>query len=166
MKYPRIVLLALGASLASTIAAPAQDNISKEDRMTGKATGKFDVKMTPQAADAKPGDAAAGRFRLDKQYHGDLEATGLGEMLAARTEVEGSAGYVAIEKVSGRLAGRAGTFLLQHHGIMTRGEGKLSVVVIPDSATGELTGLTGTMTITITPDEHVYEFAYSLPAKP
>ena len=129
---------------------------------TIKATGPFAVTMTPQSA----ADAAVGRIVLDKQYHGDLEATATGEMLAATTAVKGSAGYVAIEKVTGKLGARTGTFLLQHNGLMTRGDGKLTVVVIPDSGTGDLTGLTGAMTIQITKGGHFYEFEYSLPEKP
>jgi Protein of unknown function (DUF3224) len=129
--------------------------------MSTKATGPFDVKMTPQPAS----DSGLERFTLEKQYHGELDATASGEMLAARTATQGSAGYVAIEKVTGKLGGHSGTFLLQHSGIMDRGEGKLSVTVIPDSATGELTGLTGTMNIKITAEGHFYEFEYSLLAK-
>jgi hypothetical protein len=127
---------------------------------TTKATGPFDVKMLPQSA----ADAAVGRFSLDKKYHGDLEGSATGEMLAGMTAVKGSAGYVAIEKVSGSLAGRRGTFYLQHSGLMNRGAPTLSISVIPDSGTGELTGLTGTMTIVIAADgSHSYTFNYSLP---
>jgi hypothetical protein len=100
---------------------------------------------------------------LDKQFHGALEATSQGEMLAARTEEKGSAGYVAIERVSGSLQGCKGTFLLQHSGIMDRGEGQLSIVVIPDSGTGELHGLRGRMDIIITDGKHEYELEYTLP---
>lgn len=129
---------------------------------TTKATGPFDVKMTPSSA----ANAAVGRIALDKKYHGDLEATAIGEMLTAMTAVKGSAGYVAIEKVTGQLAGRTGSFHLQHRGIMDRGTPSLTVTVVPDSGTGELTGLTGTMTIQIAADgAHYYEFTYSRPDK-
>ena len=125
-------------------------------------TGPFEVKMSPQSA----GDAIVGRFTLDKKYHGALDATASGEMLAAMTAVKGSAGYTAIEKVTGSLAGRTGTFYLQHSGTMTRGEGKLLITVIPDSGTGELSGLTGTMDIKIAADgSHAYVFEYLLPEK-
>ncbi len=101
---------------------------------------------------------------LDKTFHGDIEATSVGEMLAVRTAVAGSAGYVAIERVTGTLAGRAGTFALQHWGMMDNGSPDLKISVIPDSATGELAGLTGTMSIDIQPGgKHFYAFSYSLP---
>jgi len=99
---------------------------------------------------------------IDKQFHGDLEATSKGEMLSAMTSVKGSAGYVAIERVSGTLHGRHGTFILQHSGTMTRGAPQLSVTVVPDSATGELVGLTGKMTIKIADGKHSYDFEYTL----
>lgn len=125
--------------------------------------GAFDVKLTPQPPADPDGPWAPGRMALDKQFHGALAATSQGEMLAARTEEKGSAGYVAIERVSGTLQGRQGTFFLQHSGIMDRGEGQLSIVVIPDSGTGELTGLRGRMDIIITDGKHEYEFEYTLP---
>jgi hypothetical protein len=99
---------------------------------------------------------------IDKQFHGDLEATSKGEMLSAGTGVTGSAGYVAIERVSGTLHGRAGAFVLQHSGIMTRGEPQLTVTVVPDSGTGELVGLAGEMAILIADGKHSYEFDYTL----
>lgn len=130
---------------------------------TTKAAGPFDVKMTPQSA----AEAAVGRFTLDKKYHGDLEGSGNGEMLTGMTSVKGSAGYVAIEKVTGSLAGRRGGFHLQHSGLMNRGTPSLSITVIPDSGTGELTGLSGSMSIVIAADgSHSYTFNYSLPEKP
>jgi hypothetical protein len=125
-----------------------------------KATGPFDMKMTPASA----ADAAVGRFTLDKKYHGDLEASGSGEMLTAMTAVKGSAGYVAIEKVTGQLAGRTGSFQLQHTGIKNRGAPSLGITVVPDSGTSELTGLSGKMDISVAADgTHYYTFEYSLP---
>jgi hypothetical protein len=103
---------------------------------------------------------------LDKQFHGELEATSAGEMLSVGTEVKGSAGYVAIERVNGTLHGRAGTFARQHSGTMTRGEPQLSVTVVPDSRTGELVGIAGKMTINIVGRKHFYEFEYTLPETP
>lgn len=132
--------------------------------MQGHASGAFDVKLSPQ--DDKTGDAALGRMTIDKQFHGDLDATSQGQMLSAVTETKGSAGYVAIEKVSGKLHGRTGTFVLQHNATMTRGAPYLNIIVVPDSGTGELTGLTGKMTIRIeSGGKHFYDFEYTLPEK-
>lgn len=132
--------------------------------MTKHAKGTFEVKVTPQKPDNKEAETAKlGRMSLDKQFHGDLEATSQGEMLAAMTEVKGSAGYVAMERVNGMLHGRSGTFVLQHFGTMTRGEPKLTVTVVPDSGTGDLVGISGTMNIIIDAGKHSYEFEYSLP---
>jgi hypothetical protein len=103
---------------------------------------------------------------LDKQFHGDLEATSKGEMLSAGTAVKGSAGYVAMEHVSGTLHGKSGTFVLQHSGTMARGTPQLSVTVVPDSGTGQLAGLAGTMTINIAGGKHSYEFEYTLGETP
>jgi hypothetical protein len=127
------------------------------------ASGTFEVRMTPQPAQDDVGDPGIGRMVLDKQFHGDLEATGKGQMLPAGTDVSGSAGYVALERVSGTLHGRSGTFALQHSGTMTRGTPQLSITVVPDSGCGELLGLTGTLAITITGGQHFYDFEYTLP---
>lgn len=132
--------------------------------MTKQASGTFDVKLVPQ--DDKSEDALLGRMTIDKQFRGDLAATSKGQMLTAMTATKGSAGYVAIEKVSGTLHGRNGTFALQHSGTMTRGEPTLSITVVPDSGTEELTGLMGKMTIKIEDGKHFYEFQYTLPPKP
>jgi hypothetical protein len=99
---------------------------------------------------------------IDKQFHGDLEAVSYGQMLSAVTSVKGSAGYVAIEQVTGSLHGRSGAFVLQHSGAMTRGAPQLIVSVVPDSGTGELAGLSGTLTITIADGKHSYDFEYTL----
>lgn len=131
--------------------------------MSTHASGTFEVKMTPQPAQDGVGDPAIGRMALDKQFHGDLEATGKGQMLAAGTDVAGSAGYVAMERVSGTLHGRRGTFALQHSGTMTRGAPQLSITVVPDSGTGELAGIAGSLAITIADGQHSYDFAYTLP---
>jgi hypothetical protein len=131
--------------------------------MTTHARGTFEVKMTPQPVQDGVGDPGIGRMALDKQFQGDLEATSKGQMLAAGTEVSGSAGYVALERVSGTLHGRNGTFALQHSGTMTRGTPQLSITVVPDSGSGELLGLAGTLAITITDGQHFYDFEYTLP---
>ncbi|MBB6189672.1 DUF3224 domain-containing protein [Rhodanobacter sp. MP7CTX1] len=127
------------------------------------AKGTFEVKMAPQPAQEGVGDASIGRMALDKQYSGDLEATAKGQMLATRSPVEGSAGYVALERISGALHGRRGEFALQHNGTMTRGVPQLTVTVVPDSGTGELLGLAGTLTITQTDGKHFYDIEYTLP---
>ena len=132
--------------------------------VTTRATGTFDVKLDPQPADDYADGAMLGRLSIDKQFHGDLEATSRGQMLSGMTSVKGSAGYVAIERVTGTLAGRRGTFVLQHSGTMTRGAQQLVVSVIPDSGTDELAGLSGTMAIIIAGGRHSYEFDYELGA--
>lgn len=130
--------------------------------MSLRAKGAFEVKLAPLASYNQDDGANLGRLSLDKQFHGDLEATSKGEMLSAGTAVEGSAGYVAIERITGSLAGRSGSFALQHNGIMARGAAQLTITVVPDSGTGELTGLSGTMTIDIVEGKHTYELTYTL----
>src|ERR1051325_712835 len=130
--------------------------------MTTHASGTFEVKLNPQAQDDSSEDATPSRMSIDKQFHGDLEATSKGQMLAAGTTVEGSAGYVAIERVRGALHGRSGTFVLQHSGTMTRGEPRLTITVVPDSGTEELVGLAGKMAIEIADGKHSYDFEYTL----
>ena len=123
----------------------------------GEAKGRFDVRITQ---DATVGDTI-GRFSVAKTFHGDLTGTGVGEMLAVRTAVAGSAGYVLIEQVTGTLDGRSGRFLLQHGGLMERGRPDLRVVVIPDSGTDDLSGLEGEMTIDAAND-HAYVLRYEI----
>ena len=131
--------------------------------MTTRATGTFDVKITPLANDTPAEGSTLGRMSIDKQFHGDIDATSKGEMLTAGTAIKSSAGYVAIERVTGTVHGKRGTFALQHNATMTRGEGKLAIIVVPDSGTGDLTGLSGTLGIEITGGKHYYTFDYSLP---
>ena len=128
-----------------------------------RASGTFDVRLTPQPLADANADATLSRLSIDKQFHGDLDAASKGEMLSAGTAVQGSAGYVAIERVSGMLHGREGAFVLQHNATMTRGAPQLNIIVVPDSATGELAGLSGQMTINIVDGQHFYEFEYTLP---
>jgi Protein of unknown function (DUF3224) len=135
----------------------------KETITTMHAIGPFDVKVTPQ--DDGTGDPLLNRMTLDKHYHGDLEGTGMGQMLTAGTEVKGSGAYVAIEKVAGTLKGRSGSFVLQHTGTMTQNAPQLTILVVPDSGTGELKGLTGKMMIHIAADgKHSYDLEYTLPS--
>ena len=131
--------------------------------MSARASGTFDVKLTPRAPDDHADSAPVGRLSLDKQFHGDLEAVSVGQMLAIRTDIKDSAGYVAMERVSGKLHGRSGSFALQHSGSMDRGAKRLSVSVVPDSGSGELLGINGTMSIDITEGKHFYGFEYTLP---
>lgn len=128
------------------------------------ASGTFEVKLTPQTD--QPAEAVPGRWLIDKSFRGALEAVSKGQMLSAGTAVKGSAGYVAIEEVSGALNGRTGTFVLQHSGTMTRGAAELSITVVPDSGTEQLTGLTGRMKISIADGVHSYDFEYTLPDSP
>lgn len=133
--------------------------------MTLHARGPFDVTLNPQKADNPQAEGAGlARLSIAKQFHGDLEATSQGEMLAIRTAVANSAGYVAIERVTGVLHGRRGAFVLQHSSTMDRGVPQQNVAVVPDSGSDELAGLAGTMTIVIADGgKHSYEFEYSLP---
>ena len=179
--YPRTVVvvrvcltlgICLGAGIGVLALSPHTQTqtkvvpVQKEKKaiMTNHASGTFDVKMTPQSPDDKAEAPAVGRYSLDKQFHGDLEGTSKGEMLAVGTAVEGSAGYVAMEQVTGKLNGRQGSFALQHSGTMTRGAAKLEVTVVPDSGTGDLVGLAGKMEIKIADGKHFYDFAYTLEA--
>jgi len=130
--------------------------------MTKLASGTFEVTMNPQAQQENVGDASIARMALDKIFSGDLDATSKGQMLAVRTAVEGSAGYVAMERVTGTLHGRRGSFALQHSGTMAQGAQSLSVTVVPDSATDELSGLFGTLAIKIVDGQHHYAFDYLL----
>jgi hypothetical protein len=137
----------------------------REKVVTTRASGTFEVKIVPQAPDAG-GEATVGRMSLDKHFHGDIEGPSRGQMLAVMTEVESSAGYVAMERVTGTLHGRAGSFALQHSGTMDRGAQRLTISVVPDSGTGQLAGLAGTMTIDASGGKHSYVFEYTLPSPP
>jgi len=132
--------------------------------MTMHASGPFDVKLTPQPAEPDI-DGGLARMALDKTFHGDLDATSKGTMLSAMTDVKGSAGYVALERVTGTLHGRRGSFVLQHSGTMDRGAPTLTISVVPDSGTDELAGLSGTMAIVIARGTHNYGFDYELPGR-
>jgi hypothetical protein len=127
-----------------------------------RAQGPFEVKLAPLATYENADGSPLGRMSLDKQFRGDLEATSKGEMLSAGGQVKGSAGYVAIERVHGSLHGRRGSFILQHSGRMNRGAPELTITVVPDSGTDELTGLAGTMAIIIEGGKHAYDFQYTL----
>ncbi len=128
--------------------------------MNQVAEGTFVVKLTPLTFEGAEAESTLGRMSIDKQISGDLTASTQGQMLSAMTGTKGSAGYVAIEKVSGTLNGKSGSFVLQHTGLMNRGEASLSIVVVPDSGTGELAGLAGEFKINIVDGKHYYEFLY------
>ncbi|MGZ6096392.1 MAG: DUF3224 domain-containing protein [Polyangiales bacterium] len=129
--------------------------------MTIQASGTFTVKLGRQDTETEA-QTGLGRMIIDKQFQGPLEAVSKGQMIAAGTDVKGSAGYVAIERVTGSLEGKTGSFLLQHSGLMNRGVGELIIRVVPDSGSGELMGISGTMGIDIVDGQHFYRFDYTL----
>jgi hypothetical protein len=153
--------LLIGAGLVFGLTA--HTNAVEKSSMTIHAHGTFDVKLTPQLPEDKSEGLTLGRMLIEKQFHGDLEAVSKGQMLTGMTAVQGSGAYVAIERVTGTLNGRSGSFILHHLGLMVRGAPQLNVTVVPDSGTGELVGIAGTMSIIITDGKHSYDFAYSLP---
>jgi len=157
-----IAILCLCFPSSSQTQTPVPGTVQKEAAVA-HARGPFEVKLTPQPFDDKGEDALLGRMTLDKQFHGDLEATSRGVMLSAGTAVKGSGGYVAIERVTGTLHGRRGTFVLQHSGTMEHGTPHLTITVVPDSGTGQLVGLTGQMNINMADGKHSYDFEYALP---
>ena len=155
-------ILCLAFGLAAGLTA-ATAHGQKGATMATHASGTFEVKIVPQK-DEGIGDPTIGRMSIDKKYHGDLEGTGLGQMLAGMAAaVKDSGAYVAIERVRGTLQGRTGSFAVHHIGVMDRGAQKLVVTVIPDSGTEDLTGISGTMTIDIKDGKHFYGIDYTLP---
>jgi hypothetical protein len=160
------VSICLAVSISVLAQSPTSQSIEKRPVMAQHAEGTFDVKTTPLPTDDATGSTRIGRFGLDKQFHGDLEASSKGEMLGAGNPASGTAGYVAIEDVTGTLSGRSGSFALQHSGTMHQGKFNLAVEVVPGSGTGELAGISGTMSITIADGKHSYKFDYTLPTVP
>jgi len=159
--------LALATGLLAQVPKAAAAATTKEVRMTRVAKGAFDVTVAPLTEGVRKDAWAPGRMSIDKRFQGDLEGVSQGEMLTAMTEVQGSAGYTAIERVQGTLLGRRGSFILQHHALMARGvPGHWTVLIVPDSGTEGLKGITGQMTITITGKQHAYNLEYSLPEAP
>ena len=166
-----IPTLAACATLAPTLAAQTPKSalpaLTKEVLVTAMAKGSFTVTLKPLTEGARKDAWAPGRMSLDKRFLGDLDGTSQGEMMAAMSDMPGSGGYAAMERVQGTLGGRRGSFTLLHHGLMTRGvPGEWIVAVVPDSGTEGLKGLTGRMTITITGKDHAYALEYSLPEVP
>ena len=133
--------------------------------MTQTARGTFVVSLEPLAFEGADPEFKLARMSIDKQISGDLTASTMGQMLSAMTGTNGSAGYVALERVAGALNGRRGSFVLQHTGTMNRGAPSLVVTVVPDSGTEELVGLEGEFTINVEEGNHSYEFTYRLPAQ-
>ena len=144
--------------------ASVSDSLTNAERAPVHARGTFEVKLVPQGAEDKGEGSTLGRLSLDKQFQGDLEGTGKGEMLTGLTDVKGSGGYVAIERVTGTLHGRRGSFVLLHRGIMSQGAQDLTITVVPDSGAGQLVGLTGKLNITIVEGKHFYDLEYTLKA--
>ena len=132
--------------------------------MPQTAQGSFEVKTAPLPTDGATAATSIGRYSLDKAYRGDLEAASAGEMLSAGNPATGTAGYVAIEQVTGKLHGKTGSFALQHFGTMQGGAFELNVRVVPGSGTGDLEGIAGTLTIIIAGGKHSYTLEYTLPA--
>lgn len=156
----------LGLSIATQAQTKSSNNTNKpkETPKMQQAHGTFEVNVIPQKADNREAETAQlGRMSIDKKFSGELEAASTGEMLTVGTDVEGSGGYVAIERVNGKLNGKTGSFVLQHLGTMTRNGFSMKVTVLPDSGTGQLAGISGTMTITIETGKHSYAFEYALP---
>jgi len=152
MKPAALALLLIAVAGAAT-AQP------KGPTMTQHARGSFDVKITPQSPTTDP---SLGRMDLDKTYHGDLEAHATGTMLTSMGAGQGNAAYVAVERVTGTLAGKTGSFALVHKGIMDAGAQSLQITIVPASGTGELTGISGTLAIDIKDGSHFYTLNYSL----
>jgi hypothetical protein len=153
-----LVVLAVGCTPADS----PTPNDNPTDPVSEQASGTFEVQLAPASVEEGVGDASIGRMSINKQFSGDLEGSSKGQMLSAFGDVAGSAGYVAIERVTGTLDGRSGSFTLKHNGTMTRGVPDLVIDVVPDSGTDELAGLAGTMSINIVDGRHFYELRYTL----
>lgn len=164
MLQRRKTILAIGiVAMGSNTTSQTINTTKRSETMTGIAKGTFQVKLVPLPFDGQPEGSKLGRMSIDKEITGDLMAVTRGQMLSAFSEVKGSAGYVAMERVEGALLGRKGSFILQHTGTMNRGSPSLLVTVVPDSGTDNLIGLAGEFRIIIADGKHNYEFAYTLP---
>ncbi|MEO8360686.1 MAG: DUF3224 domain-containing protein [Vicinamibacteria bacterium] len=169
MKTRFIRAITLGAIFSAAAASaqtppPTAPAVQKGTVMTAQANGTFDVKVKPLPEDEKVAGVKVGRLSIDKEWKGDMVGTSKGEMMTTGGEVKGSAGYVAVEIMDVTLAGRKGTFTLMHHATM-KGDAdfKMLIVVVPDSGTGDLKGISGALTIIIEGKNHSYKFDYTLP---
>jgi hypothetical protein len=153
------------ACLVPQIRAQDSTQPKQEKSVSHHATGSFEVKIVPQKPDNEPATTSGlGRMSIDKQFHGALEATSKGEMLSLLDRATSSGGYVALERVTGTLDGKSGSFALEHNATMDHGKPFLNIIVVPGSGTGDLSGISGTMNIRIDSGKHFYEFDYALPA--
>jgi hypothetical protein len=176
MKTRFALAATLGASLGAastgaeiqTAATTPTTPTTKGALMTSQAKGTFEVKVAPLPADEKVKGLTVGRMSIDKSWKGDLEGTSVGEMMTAGSEaVKGSGAYVAMEQMKVSLKGRRGTFVFVHQATMRQNaDFHVSIKVVPDSGTGELVGLAGTLTLIIEGGKHSYVFDYTLPALP
>ena len=158
-----VLFLVLGAIAGACWGDLEGDSVDESSEVM-QASGSFEITMKPLETYNQAADAKVARMSIDKSFAGDLVATSIGEMLSGGSPAEGSAGYVAIERVTGTLGGRRGSFLLQHSGTMTPESQGVTITVVPASGTGELEGLAGTMGIRIEDGQHFYSFEYTLPA--
>lgn len=150
------------AVLVAAMVSISLASVQAEQKMM-RASGTFEVKLAPAGNDSTPEGPNLGRMSIDKTFSGELVGVSKGEMItAAGITVKESAAYSAVERVTGTLNGKKGSFALQHTGIMDRGKPSLVITVVPDSGTGELVGLTGTMDIIIEGKAHKYVFQYSV----
>jgi hypothetical protein len=160
------VLLATGVTPGVAPVSPTLPPHLTEHTVTTHARGTFEVQITPLVADEYADAATMGRMLIDKQFSGDISGTGKGQMITGMGSVKGSAAYSAIERVTGAVSGKRGSFMLQHTGIMHDGTQELTITIVPASGTGELTGIAGTFALTIEGKVHRYDLAYTLPTTP
>lgn len=160
------MLLSTGGPARADAPSGSAPSLPSSRLVTMHARGTFEVQITPMPVDGYTDAATLGRMTIDKQFSGDLAGTGKGQMLTGMGQVKGSAAYSAIERFTGTVAGKQGTFVMQHTGVVTRGAQSLLIAIVPDSGTGELAGIGGTLAITITGKQHAYDLEYTLPASP
>jgi hypothetical protein len=156
---------ARAAVVSTAMLLTASGTIQGGQAMSRHAVGTFDVTVTQAGSDDKAAGIGLGRWLLEKRIHGDLEASGKGEMLTAATDPGDAKAYVAIGRITGTLDGRAGSFVFMHSATVTSDGQRLTITVMPGSGTGALTGLTGTMTIRVENNVHRYDFDYALPQR-
>lgn len=162
MRRRLFVAISLAASSGAAAAAASEAMAETAQPASRTAKGRFDVTLVPQPPAE---DVPNGRMTLRKTFHGDLAGTSSGEMLTSSDARDGSGAYVAVERFTGQLAGREGSFYLVHRGIMDQGRADLSIAVVPGSGTGELQGLTGTLELDLASKQHDFVFTYTLPDK-